>query len=101
MEEDTSAKVSREKKWLCTHHVGSGRKEERGILGSVNTARLAPWLRGFLYTDLESDFKPVNFSSCFLETVTRLTQGQLQFYCERLFDRPNAMCQMRIIFNCK
>lgn len=55
MEGDTSAKFKPVKKLLCTHHVGSGRKEERGILGSVNTARLAPRLRGFPHTDLESD----------------------------------------------
>lgn len=55
MEDDTSEKFNPLKKRLCTHHVGSGRKEDRGILGNLNTARLAPWLRGFLYTDLESD----------------------------------------------
>lgn len=41
MEVDTSVKYNHGKEQLCTHHVGSGRKEERGILGSVNTARLA------------------------------------------------------------
>lgn len=45
MEGDTSAKFNPLKMRICTHHVGSGRKEDRGILGSVNTARLAPLLR--------------------------------------------------------
>lgn len=48
MHTDTKDNLFLLRKQLCTHHVGSGRKEDRGILGSVNTARLAPYLRGFV-----------------------------------------------------
>lgn len=45
MESDKRATKLPEESSLCTHHVGSGRKEEQGILGSGNTARPATWLR--------------------------------------------------------
>lgn len=56
MQTDITRKVIPQKSQLCTHHVGSGRKDDRGILGSVNTARLPTWLRGLSCTDLGSDF---------------------------------------------
>lgn len=56
MRADTTALVFPQKDQLCTHHVGSGRKEDRGILGNVNTARLAACYVASDSADLESDF---------------------------------------------
>ncbi len=72
MQADTTAVKFPQKNQLCTHHVGSGRKEDRGILGSVNTARLAQRLRGVLRTDLESAVtaSPVHYMECFENSDT-------------------------------
>lgn len=76
MQTDTTATIIPQKDQLCTHHVGSGRKEDRGILGSVNTARLAPWKRGLSCTDLESDVTATRLLQLCTCKMTVLTQDQ-------------------------
>lgn len=57
-----------QKEQLCTHHVGSGRKEDRGMLGRVNTARLAACYVASKSADLKSDFTATcQFKLCFLK----------------------------------
>lgn len=96
MQTDTIGKVIPQKSQLCTHHVGSGRKDEQGILGSVNTARLATWLRGLSCTDLRSDFTAARFillcSGTDQETDSGTVIKSTRIYTSCSIKTPGSIC---------